>query len=584
LRPNDVILALAAGAAALAVYLTSGPGPASYDSAPNSLLAFELFEHHRLDFDDFRGGYFAALGGGYAFVEAPDGQLAPVFPIGTAIVTLPIYGALELGRFAAGDAPPIASPAFEPLRRADEQLAAALVAALSVALCFLCAREIAGRGAALAATAVYAFATSMWSTASQALWQHGPVNAFVLATAYALFRSGRAREAAGVRGWLLAAGACAGLLPVIRPTAALFSLAAAVFVFTTYRQRSWWFAVAAAAAVAPGIAWNAGVFHSLFGGYDADAHAYALAPLPALVAFAGLLVSPSRGLFVFSPVLAFAAIGAVRAWRAHDRNARLVALFALAGAALAVQYAFFRYWWAGYAYGPRFLTDIAGVAALALAYAVPKTLRSPAGAAFALTFAYSVAVQFAGTDSGAAGSDWNAIPVSVDRAPQRVWSVVDNQIERNVRAAYVGVFAWNVARTPAYLRGLRVRVFPVVPAFARAAPGSTLAAQATVTDEGPSRAYGYDSGVYVGQLRVRVRVLDGRDRLVSEQALYVRGSPARGGVGVASGMLMLPAVAGTYALEADPVLVGIGPLAAAGESAGEPGKRRGSAVTKEVVR
>jgi hypothetical protein len=582
-RPNDVCLALAAGAAALAVYLAGGPGPASYDSAPNSLLAFDLLEDHRLDFDRFRGGYLAAAGGGYAFVEAPNGHLASVFPIGTAIVTLPVYGALEIARRAAGDAPPIASPAFEPQRRGDERLAAAIVAALAAALCFLCAREIAGLGAALVTTAVYAVATPLWSTASQALWQHGPVNAVVLAMTYALFRAGRASEPAAGAGWVAAAGLCAGLLPVIRPTAVLFSLAAAIFVFTALRARGWWFVAAALAGVAPGVAWNAGFFHSVFGGYDANARAYAFAPLPALAALGALLVSPSRGLFVFSPVLLFAAAGAVRAWRSPGRNARLVVLLALASVALAVQYAFFRYWWAGYAYGPRFLTDVAAPAALALAYAVPKTLRSPVAAAFATAFAFSAAVQFAGTASGAAGSDWNAVPVSIDRAPERVWAVADNQIERNLRATYVRFFAWDVARTPAYLRGLHVRVRALSPAVARAARGSTIAATARVRNDGPSRAYGYAGGVYVGQLRVRVRIVDARGRLVSEQALYVRGSPSSGEQAAAIGTLTMPPVPGTYTLVGDPVLVGIGP-AASGESAAGVRKRRRSAATKEVVR
>jgi hypothetical protein len=582
-RPNDLFLALAAGAVALAIYLASGPVPGSFDSAPNSLLAFDLMEAHRLDFDRFRGGYFDALGGGYAFVEAPNGRLASVFPIGAAIVTLPVYGALEIARRAAGDVPPITAPAFEPQRRADERLAAAIVAALSAALCFLCAREIAGVGAALLTTAVFALATPMWSTASQALWQHGPVNAAVLAMTYALFRAGRAREPAAGNGWVAAAGLCAGLLPVIRPTAALFSFAAAIFVVTALRPRAAWFATAALIGVAPGVAWNAAFFHSVFGGYDANARAYAFAPLPALGAFGALLVSPSRGLFVFSPVLAFAVAGAVRAWRSPERDARLVVLLALASVALAVQYAFFRFWWAGYAYGPRFLTDVAAPAALALAYAVPKTLRSPAAAAFAAAFAFSVAVQFAGTASGAAGSDWNAVPVSIDRVPERVWDVADNQIVRNVRATWVRFFAWNVARTPAYVRTLHVRVVAFVPDVARVARGATIGARARVRNDGPERAYGYAGGVYVGQLRVRVRILDARGRLVSEQALYVRRSPPAGTDAGAVGLLTMPALPGTYTLRADPVLVGIGTPAAGGESATAARKFDRSAVTKEVV-
>jgi hypothetical protein len=579
LPATDVLLALAAAAIAFVVYVSSGPAPTSYDTAPASLLAFDLFEEHRLDFDAFRGGYFAEPSRGYGFMEAPNGHLESLFPVGTSLVTLPIYGAFELARAAGGDTPPIVSPGFEPLRRGYEHLAAALVAALSVALVFLCAREIAGIGGAAAATAAYAFGTSMWSTASQALWQHGPVNAFTAAMIFALFRAGRATAAAQTR-WLAAAGICAGLLPVIRPTAVLFSLAAAVFVWTAFRVRGWWFTAALAIGIAPGVAWNLAIFHTLAGGYAANAHAYDLAPAHAAAAFAALLVSPSRGIFVFSPVLLFALPGAVRAWRSSERNARLVALLALACVVLAVQYAFFRYWWAGYTYGPRFLTDVAAVAALALAYALPKHPRSLAGATFALALAWSVAVQFAGTASGAAGSDWNAVPVSIDRAPERVWPLADDQIARNMRAVYARYITWEAARTPAYVAGVAVRVASCAPALPRVAAGATVATTASVIDDGPSRAYGYDSGTYVGQLRLRVRVVDANGDVVSEQQLYVRGSPATGERAEASGELRMPLRAGTYRLECLPELIGLGN---GGNSDALLLKNRPSVTTKEVV-
>jgi hypothetical protein len=544
-------------------------------------LAFDLFERGRLDFDAFRGDYLMSTGAGYAFVEAPDGHLAPVFPIGTALVTLPIYAAFEAGR-AGHDAPAIEAPAFEPLRRAYERLAAAIVAALSVALFVLCAREFAGPAATAIAAAAYAFGTAMWSTASQALWQHGPLNAFVLAMTYALFRALRTSERAQTR-WLAVAGLCAGLLPVIRPTAALYTLAAAVFVAFTFRARAAWFGAALAAGLAPGVAWNLAVFHTLLGGYAANARAYDLAPGRAAAAFAALLVSPSRGWFVFSPVLLFAPLGAVRAWRSGTPAGRLVAALALAGAAIALQYAFFRYWWGGYAYGPRFLTDLAAVAALCLAYAVPARARTPAAAVFGVALAFSMVVQFAGTASGAAGSDWNAVPVSIDVAPQRVWALADGQIERNVRATYMRYAHWDVARTPDYVGAFHACVSAVRPVAERAPRDATIAATAAVLDDGTVRAYGYDSGVYVGQLRVAVRVVDERGRLVSEQPLYVRGSPKPGESAQAAGLLTLPRTPGAYRLDAVPALLGIDAPGEAGESPPPPRKNRCSAVSKEVV-
>jgi hypothetical protein len=226
------------------------------------------------------------------------------------------------------------------------------------------------------------------------------------------------------------------------------------------------------------------------------------------------------------------------------------------------------------------LTDLAAVAALCLAYAVPARPRSFAAAAFAVTLAFSVVVQFAGTAAGAAGSDWNAVPVSVDVAPQRVWALADGQIERNVRAAYVRYAAWEIARTPAYVRAFHVCVAAVIPDAALASRGALIPATAAVFNDGTVRAYGYDSGVYVGQVRVDVRVVDARGRVVSEQPLYVRGSPQPGAGAQALGVLALPDIPGTYRLEAAPALLGLG---AAGESLPPSRKNRCSAVSKEVV-
>jgi hypothetical protein len=534
-------LCVAAIVAASFAIFTSNPAPVvSYDTAPNSLLAFNLWENHRLDLDRFRGGYLAASAGRYAFVEAPNGHLTSLFPVGAAIVTLPLYAVFELARRDRAHVPPLETAAFEPLRQRFEKLAAAAVAAVSVGVFLLCALEIASAWPAAVATAVYALGTSLWSTASQALWQHGPVNLLVLVMVYTLFRANRSRDGTRVVVWLVAAGLCAGLLPVVRPPAALFSLGGSIFAVWTFRERSGWFVAALALGAAPGLAWNAYFFHSPLGGYAPNLAAYALGP-SALAAFGALLVSPSRGILVFSPVLAFAALGVARARHAHDRNARLVLLLAAACVALVVQYACFRYWWAGFAYGPRFLTDIVAVAALLVAYAIP---RYPA--AFVPALLFSVGVQFVGVNSGAAGSDWNAVPVSIDERPNRAWQLGDNQIERNARAAYYHLFAWNIAATPEYRRDLGASIAATSPASIR------------VVNDGRSTIYGYDSGVYAGQLRVLVRVLDARRRVYSEQQLYVRGTPRPGERSPVDGQLALPARPGLYVFEFTPMLVGGG--------------------------
>lgn len=555
-----------------AIYTSNRQTFASYDSASNSLLAFNLLQNHRLDFDAFRGSYFTALGGQYTFEEAANGHLASAYPVGTAILTLPIYAVFSLARNGGTHLPPLSSPDFEPLRLGYEKTAAAVIVAVSVGLFLLCALEIARATGAIIATTVYALATSMWSIASQALWQHGPVNLTVLAMAYALFRAGRARVPTCVTRWLVAAGVCAGFLTVIRPTAALFSIAGLIFVLWSFRAHTVAFLIAFGLGAAPGVAWNAYFFHSLLGGYGGMvpmSTVYILTPSHVGAALAGLFFSPSRGILVFSPILAFGVLGAVRAWRIRDRNAVVVLLLACACAALTAQYAVFAYWWAGFTYGPRYFCDTASVAALFVAYAIPRNVpayvrRTPVtgvtAAIFLLLTWYSVGVQFVGPNSGAAGSEWNAVPISVNRDPDRVWPIADNQIERNVRAAYYLFFNWNVARSSEYERGVAVHVLTLAPSFAQVGRGAAVDATAMLRNDGKSIIYGYNTGVYVGQLRVVVRIIDANKQLASEQFLYVNGSPAPGEHATALGTITVPSKPGRYLLECTPVLVGGGPL------------------------
>ena len=519
----------------------------SFDSAPNSILAFNVLERHTLDLDTFRGSYFTALGGQYAFVEAPNGHLTSVFPIGTAILSFPAYA----GIYALAGPPPIASASFESARRNYEKIVAALIAALCVVLFLLCAKLIGNTMQAAIATAVFALATSMWTIGSQALWQHGPVNLFVLAMTFALLRAERALATKGAWLWLLAAGLAAGFLPVIRPTALLFSLAGLVFALRTFRARAWPFVLCFAVGLAPGVAWNAYFFHTLAGGYRVNAEAFTVAPQPALQAFIGLLLSPSRGLFVFSPVLLFSLWGFAAAIRSRMQSSRLFVLLGLAGVALVVMYSFFAYWWAGFVYGPRFLTDLAAICALLLVFAIPKDpLRNRfALGTFLVVFAYSVAIQVVGANSGAAGAEWNAVPASVDRMPARLWQVADNQILRNTLAMFDKDVDWKITLQPDYVRGLGGSVSsltlpPVVGA------GTPVDLTAIVRNVGRSRLYGYDSGVYVGQIRVRVRIFDARDHLQSEQYLFMRGSPRTGASAQATGTVLMPSQPGDYRVEA----------------------------------
>ena len=554
--PVRIAVYVAIVAVSLSIYLSNGESLTSYDSAPNSLLAFNVFATKRLDFDDFRGSYFGSLGGQYAFVEAPNGHLTSYFPIGTAILTLPIAALFWSIARPDGVTPP--SAAFEPTRALFEKLAAAIVAACSVAIFFACATKLGNLAQASIVTAIYALCTSIWSIASQGLWQHGPVNFAVLAMAYGLLRARETQGNASIA-WLAFAGIFAGLLPVIRPTAMLYTGASLAYAIWALRSRSVPFLVATILGLSPGVAWNLAFFHAPLGGYGSNLAMYSGNIGPAFAALAGLLVSPSRGLFFFSPILLLGIAGGIVAWRTRGPAAALLLSLAAAALLTVVQYAFFREWWGGFAYGPRFLTDTVAVAALLIVYVIPQRplgfarggmLRGSATVAFASVCVFCLTVQFAGANGGAAGSDWNAVPMSIDAAPARVWPLRDNQIERNVLAAYFRFF-------PPALQPAIVSVLSLTPR--EVAPGAMGVLSTVVRNVGTTPVYGYRSGRYAGQLRVGLSISQA-GRLPSQPMLFLADTLAPGESSAMLGAFQAPTTSGDYRVVAKPLLVGGGTM------------------------
>jgi hypothetical protein len=495
-------------------------------------------ENRTLAFDGFRNGYLYDLGAGYVFTEAPNGHLEPIFPIGTALLTAPIYIAGFALAQASGRSLDLTAPSFEPERLAYEKSAANLVAAAAAALLFLCAMRLATLPAALLSTVAFAFGSEMWTIGSQALWQHGTVALVTLAMLFALL--GVPNTASRSRA-LLIAGVCAGFLPVVRPTALAFSLAGLAFALRFGGPRRLLFVLGGALGCAPGVAWNLAVFHKLVGGYAVNVPSYSASISQALTAVAGLLVSPNRGLLVFTPFVLFAAAGAVRAFRSDSPEAYLLRYCCIASLATFANYAFYGSWDGGAAFGPRFLTDLMPTAGLLLAFALPRNLPELRARKVFTGFAIvaivvSCLVQLAGVN-GEPKTDWSGIPFDVSTHPERIWQWRDNQIQRDALATY-HLWTPNPTFGAAYAPGFDGSIGTIRTA------GDVLTAE--VQNTGTSRWYGYTTGMYFGQARVRVRYLDRYGNLAREAYLFIESSPRPGERAVAIGPLALPAKPGTY--------------------------------------
>jgi hypothetical protein len=143
---------------------------------------------------------------------------------------------------------------------------------------------------------------------------------------------------------------------------------------------------------------------------------------------AGLLVAPSRGVFVYSPVLLFAIPGLLHSLRAGQAPA--ARLISVAGILTFLLYGFIATWWGGRVFGPRYMTDLLPFFAFWLVSTpLPRRGRPFLAAAFALALSWSVGVQQLGALAYPCG-EWDAKPRPIDKHPERLWSLRDTQIGR----------------------------------------------------------------------------------------------------------------------------------------------------------
>ena len=184
------------------------------------------------------------------------------------------------------------------------------------------------------------------------------------------------------------------LIAANRPPDVLIAAAFALYVVWEHKRLAGWLVAGAALPAAALLSYNLAVVGKLGGGYalagkagrDNFFHFDALG-LP------GLLISPTRGLLVFSPFLIFIGVGLARRLRTPEDHKLAVAL-SLAVASQLVVYSQTD-WRAGVSWGPRWLTDLLPILVWMLAPAA-LALRPRARRVLVALAVFAVGVQAVG--------------------------------------------------------------------------------------------------------------------------------------------------------------------------------------------
>ncbi len=359
------------------------------------------------------------------------------FPVAVSILALPLIAVLKVLAAVVGPWVPRAGPVFSqpPVSAffsgnfvAGHSLAelwcASTFGAITVWLQYRIAKLFLPARQALWLALLFAFGTSEWSLASRNLFQHG---LSVLLLSAALYLVLLARDSPAL---LPYAAIPLALAFTVRPSSAISAVVLTVYVAVHYRRYLVRFILCAAPVAAAFFGYQLTVRHSFIPFYVTEHRTL----YPEALGMALNLISPNRGLLIFTPVFVVSIAGMVIACRRRwcfPLVPYLIAILCLHTAVIAPI-------WPGHCFGPRYYSDMGHLFLLFLIPAILewRKMQGPARTAAACVFlalaAFGVFVHARGATSWAA-NQWSMFPVDVDTAKSRVWDWRDLQFLRGLK-------------------------------------------------------------------------------------------------------------------------------------------------------
>lgn len=415
----DLAIGAVLGLCFFVCYNANGREIASADSQAAKFSSVMLARRHALSLDGIVGRQ-PLYGERQAFVRDRQGHWRNTYPLPPVIEGAGVAALLRGVRLLSLDAP--LAPAIV------SKVTASLLTALAGVFAFVTARRFCGTGRAALVATGFSLGTGLWPMAAQTLWQHASFTwslmaAITIWTADARPTPLRWAVLGVLLGWSLSARPQS--LPMIGILAA---------------GMLWHAPTGSRAALAAGILLPVGIFATLnmiWFGHPAGAlpqferlnlavHKARSTWQAPLQGIAGLLVSPSRGLLIFSPIVAVALFP-----RASPGRTPFLRWMLAAAAAQLLLYSSYSVWWGGYTYGPRYLLDLLPPLVPAASLAMSRiatghyAVRTAAAAALAWSIVTSATGAFCYPHD-----EWNNDPVNLDQAHERLWDVRDSQILR----------------------------------------------------------------------------------------------------------------------------------------------------------
>lgn len=385
------------------------------DCIPATYTAWSLIKNHNFDISKYPSmkKYVNAV-----VKELPDGQYISCYPQGSAIAAVPFVLPYAIFR---------QTPPSTGTMRYIGKITASSYVALSAAVIYMVCLELFPSVAVLTAV-LYGLGTCLWSVASQGLWMHGPAVFFLCLPLYFLLTKKLSVKYSLITGFFL------GAAIMTRPILAFFAIATGmVYIY----NKKWveFLCMSICIAIFAGllIFYNATYFHNFFNSGYSNFYGSWMTPL--WLGLSGLLIAPSRGLFVYSPALILFPCGLwylIRySFPAISKQVKsVILLWFCAAVGIILLYSKWNCWWGALCFGPRFLCEMAPILCILFAVFVSTITKKIGRMAVFTLVCLSVFIQFLGVFGN--NNDWN-LRYQIGPHGRNLFSFYDTQIQAHTK-------------------------------------------------------------------------------------------------------------------------------------------------------
>jgi hypothetical protein len=324
----------------------------SGDIYGTALIPFSIIGFHSLALDQyyqFASNLNPCCNG---FIQVA-GHYYSAYPIVLPVIVTPFYGLLNLILYLLHIPLSPSNPNFFWIIYFFQKITASAMTALSVLIIYYILIIEFKKETAIVTTFIYGFCTLTWATSSQSLWQQCLMELLVACLMLILIKNRFLLK----RKELIILGLLSGMVCLGRPSDSVLILPIILLICYYSVKEIAVYIIGILLSSFPFVCYNLMIFHSPFGGYSSLMGSFSLNS-QIIWHILALLISPSRGLFFFSPILLLIFPGIFIGLKRFSGNKKIFMLGILLTFVITLLiYGSFHTWWGGWSFGPRFLVS-----------------------------------------------------------------------------------------------------------------------------------------------------------------------------------------------------------------------------------